>query len=116
MNDDDAKGKGSRALRRKAEERLRARTAGPRVEAIDVVWEFAAFLLTAGVFLLVGVSIAPEALVRAAGAIGWGVGAVLIALWRPVLWRRNRPSDQPALCKPVLRAAAHPLELDRACA
>jgi Na+:H+ antiporter len=49
------------------------------VEAIDVVWEFAAFLLTAGVFLLVGVSIAPEALVRAAGAIGWGIVAVLIA-------------------------------------
>ncbi|HLO35915.1 MAG TPA: cation:proton antiporter, partial [Candidatus Deferrimicrobium sp.] len=48
------------------------------VEAIDVVWEFAAFLLTAGVFLLVGVSIAPEALVLAAGAIGWGIAAILI--------------------------------------
>jgi CPA1 family monovalent cation:H+ antiporter len=49
------------------------------VEAIDVVWEFAAFLLTAGVFLLVGVSIAPEALARATGAIGWGIVAVLVA-------------------------------------
>jgi CPA1 family monovalent cation:H+ antiporter len=49
------------------------------VEAIDVVWEFAAFLLTAGVFLLVGVSIAPQALVHAAGAIGWGIAAILIA-------------------------------------
>ncbi|MBA2720724.1 MAG: cation:proton antiporter [Chloroflexi bacterium] len=49
------------------------------VEAIDVVWEFAAFLLTAGVFLLVGVSIAPEALVAAAGAIGWGIVAILLA-------------------------------------
>jgi CPA1 family monovalent cation:H+ antiporter len=48
------------------------------VGAIDVVWEFAAFLLTAGVFLLVGLSIAPEALVLAAGAIGWGIAAVLI--------------------------------------
>ena len=49
------------------------------VEAIDVVWEFAAFLLTAGVFLLVGVSIAPGSLVLAAGAIGWGILAILIA-------------------------------------
>lgn len=49
------------------------------VEAIDVVWEFAAFLLTAGVFLIVGLSIAPEALVAAAGAIGWGIGAILVA-------------------------------------
>ena len=49
------------------------------VEAIDVVWEFAAFLLTAAVFLLVGLSIAPDTLVFAAGAIGWGIVAVLIA-------------------------------------
>ena len=49
------------------------------VEAIDVVWEFTAFLLTAAVFLLVGLSIAPDALVLAAGAIGWGIAAVLIA-------------------------------------
>ena len=49
------------------------------VDAIDVVWEFAAFLLTAVVFLLVGLSIAPAALVLAAGAIGWGIVAILIA-------------------------------------
>lgn len=49
------------------------------VEAIDVVWEFAAFLLTAGVFLIVGLSIAPEALIAAAGAIGWGIAAILVA-------------------------------------
>lgn len=49
------------------------------VEAIDVVWEFAAFLLTAGVFLIVGLSIAPEALLAAAGAIGWGIAAILVA-------------------------------------
>ncbi len=48
------------------------------IEAIDVVWEFAAFLLTAGVFLLVGVSIAPGALGQAAGAIVWGIAAILI--------------------------------------
>ena len=49
------------------------------VEAIDVVWEFVAFLLTAAVFLLVGLSIAPGAFVPAAGAIGWGIAAILIA-------------------------------------
>ncbi len=49
------------------------------VEAIDVVWEFAAFLLTAGVFLIVGLSIAPDTLVTAAGAIGWGIAAILVA-------------------------------------
>ena len=49
------------------------------IDAIDVVWEFAAFVLTAGVFLLVGVSISASALVSAAGAIGWGIGAILIA-------------------------------------
>ncbi|HUQ77700.1 MAG TPA: sodium:proton antiporter [Patescibacteria group bacterium] len=49
------------------------------VEAIDVVWEFAAFVLTAGVFLIVGLSIAPDALVAAAGAIGWGIAAILVA-------------------------------------
>jgi CPA1 family monovalent cation:H+ antiporter len=48
-------------------------------EAIDVVWELAAFILTAGIFLLVGVSISASALVGAAGAIGWGIVAVLIA-------------------------------------
>jgi monovalent cation:H+ antiporter, CPA1 family len=49
------------------------------VEAIDIVWEFGAFLLTAAVFLLIGLSIAPESLVLAAGAIGWGILAILIA-------------------------------------
>jgi monovalent cation:H+ antiporter, CPA1 family len=76
------------------------------VEAIDVVWEFAAFLLTAGVFLLVGVSIAPDSLVLAAGAIGWGIVAVLIAravvvyglvgAGSALLRRIRRGSDGPA--------------------
>ncbi len=47
-------------------------------EAIDFVWEFIAFLLTACVFLLVGVSIAPETLVGAAGPIAWGIAAILV--------------------------------------
>jgi monovalent cation:H+ antiporter, CPA1 family len=48
------------------------------MEAIDVVWEFAAFLLTAGVFLLVGLAIAPQTLINAAAPIGWGIIAILI--------------------------------------
>ena len=35
--------------------------------------------MTAAVFLLVGLSIAPGTLVLAAGAIGWGIVAILIA-------------------------------------
>ena len=47
-------------------------------EAIDVVWEFTAFLLTAGVFLLVGLAIAPQTLVLAAAPIAWGILAILV--------------------------------------
>lgn len=48
-------------------------------ETIDVVWEFAAFLLTAGVFLLVGLAISPASLRLAAEPIVWGVLATLVA-------------------------------------
>jgi monovalent cation:H+ antiporter, CPA1 family len=48
------------------------------IEAIDTVWEFAAFLLTAGVFLLVGLAMAPQTLVNAAGPIAWGIVAILV--------------------------------------
>ncbi len=48
-------------------------------ETIDVVWELVAFLLTAAVFLLVGVSLAPGTLVHAVGPIGWGILAILVA-------------------------------------
>jgi len=48
-------------------------------ETIDVVWEFAAFLLTAGVFLLVGLAITPSTLRLAAEPIVWGVIAILVA-------------------------------------
>jgi CPA1 family monovalent cation:H+ antiporter len=49
------------------------------VEAIDIVWELVAFLLTAAVFLLVGLSIPPATLVHALGPIAWGIVAVLAA-------------------------------------
>ena len=47
-------------------------------EAIDVVWEFLAFILTGAAFLLIGLAIPIEALTAAAAAIAWGVAAVLI--------------------------------------
>jgi CPA1 family monovalent cation:H+ antiporter len=47
--------------------------------SIDDVWELVAFLLTASVFLLVGVSIVPGTLVHAVGPIVWGVVATLVA-------------------------------------
>lgn len=46
-------------------------------EAIDTVWEFLAFVLTAIAFLLIGLAIPLEALGNAALPIAWGVVAVL---------------------------------------
>lgn len=47
-------------------------------EALDTVWEFLAFLLTALVFLLVGLAISLPQLLEAAAPIAWGVVAILI--------------------------------------
>ena len=49
------------------------------LEALDVVWELIAFLLTAFAFLLVGLAISPTDLVAGAGAIVWGLVGVLVA-------------------------------------
>ncbi len=48
-------------------------------EAMDLVWEFIAYLLTAVVFMLVGFAIAASSLVDAAPSIAWGIGAILAA-------------------------------------
>ncbi len=47
-------------------------------EAIDVVWEFLAFILTGAAFLLIGLAIPLGTLAGAAVPIAWGVAAVLI--------------------------------------
>jgi CPA1 family monovalent cation:H+ antiporter len=47
------------------------------VEAIDTVWEFAAFLLTALLFLLIGLVISLPRLLDALVPIGWGIVAVV---------------------------------------
>jgi monovalent cation:H+ antiporter, CPA1 family len=47
-------------------------------DAIDTVWEFFAYLLTAVVFLLVGLAIPPGRLLDSIGPIAWAVVAILI--------------------------------------
>jgi CPA1 family monovalent cation:H+ antiporter len=51
---------------------------GAGADAIDTVWEFLAYLLTAVVFLLVGLAIAPVRLAASALPIAWAVAAVLV--------------------------------------
>jgi CPA1 family monovalent cation:H+ antiporter len=50
----------------------------PTEDALDTVWEFIAFLLTALTFLLVGLAISPTELGDAAVAIVWGFLALLV--------------------------------------
>jgi CPA1 family monovalent cation:H+ antiporter len=47
-------------------------------EAIDVVWEFLAYVLTGAAFLLVGMAIPLGTLAAAAVSIAWGVAAVFV--------------------------------------
>ena len=47
-------------------------------EALDTVWAFIAFLLTAFAFLLVGLAISIPQVIGALPAIGWGVVAILV--------------------------------------
>ncbi len=48
-------------------------------ESIDLVWEFIAFLLTALIFLLIGLAIDVEVLLADLGPIAWTVLAILLA-------------------------------------
>jgi len=50
----------------------------PALEAIDIVWEFIAFVLTAFAFLLVGLAISFGDLLTAAPSIAWAVIAILV--------------------------------------
>jgi monovalent cation:H+ antiporter, CPA1 family len=47
-------------------------------DAIDTVWEFLAFLLTAVVFLLIGLAIPPAGLLASLGHIAWAIVGILI--------------------------------------
>jgi CPA1 family monovalent cation:H+ antiporter len=59
--------------------RSRGRMTERSAESVDVVWELIAFVLTAFVFLLVGLAISGSSLVHAAGPIAWGIVAILLA-------------------------------------
>jgi CPA1 family monovalent cation:H+ antiporter len=48
------------------------------VDALDTVWEFLAYLLTAIVFLLVGLAIPPAHLLDSIVWIGWGIVGALV--------------------------------------
>src|SRR6185369_279008 len=50
----------------------------PALEAIDIVWEFIAFVLTAFAFLLVGLAISFGDLLTAEPSIAWAVIAILV--------------------------------------
>ena len=50
----------------------------PALEALDIVWEFIAFLLTAFAFLLVGLAISVADLLASAPSILWGLVAILV--------------------------------------
>jgi len=57
----------------------KARAISPAgVDALDTVWEFLAYLLTAIVFLLVGLAIPPVHLLDSIGWIGWGIVGALV--------------------------------------
>ena len=57
--------------------RIGLRTSTER--AMDEVWEFLAFVLTALIFLLVGIAIGPAGVLAAFGPVVWGTVAVLVA-------------------------------------
>jgi len=48
------------------------------MQAVDTVWEFVAFVLTAVVFLLIGLTISFAELAAAAGPIAWGIVAIFV--------------------------------------
>lgn len=81
-------------------------------DAVDTVWEFLAYLLTAVVFLLVGLSITPARLVDSIGSILWGVTAVLIGRAIVVygfVGLASRVAPLPGFAAPVPRAWLHVL-------
>jgi CPA1 family monovalent cation:H+ antiporter len=74
------------------------------VDAIDTVWEFFAYLLTAVVFLLVGLAIPPARLVDSIGPIVWAIAAVLAGRALVVyvlLGGASRLARRPGLATPL---------------
>jgi CPA1 family monovalent cation:H+ antiporter len=76
-------------------------------EAIDTVWEFIAYLLTAVAFLLIGLVISPDAILADIMPIAWAVLAVLVArliLVYGLVGGISRLRGVPGVAGPVPRA------------
>ena len=81
-------------------------------DAIDTVWEFIAYLLTAVVFLLVGLAIPPARLLDSIGPIVWGIVAILIGRALVVyllLGGASRLTHRPGIAERVPRGWLHVL-------
>ena len=81
-------------------------------DAIDTVWEFIAYLLTAVVFLLVGLAIPPARLLDSIGPIAWGIVAILIGRGLVVyllLGGASRLRPRPGIAERVPKGWLHVL-------
>ncbi len=79
-------------------------------DAIDTVWEFLAFLLTAVVFLVVGLAIPPARLADTLGPIAWGIVGILVGraiVIYVLLGGVSRLARLPGLEEPVARGWLH---------
>lgn len=79
-------------------------------DAIDTVWEFFAYLLTAVVFLLVGLAIPPARLLDSIGPIAWAIAAILVGRALVVyllLGGASRLARRPGLAEPLPTAWLH---------
>jgi CPA1 family monovalent cation:H+ antiporter len=81
-------------------------------DAIDTVWEFLAYLLTALVFLLVGLAIPPARLIGSLGPIVWVVMAMLagrVVVVYVLLGGASRLAPVPGLAAALPRSWLHVL-------
>jgi CPA1 family monovalent cation:H+ antiporter len=81
-------------------------------DATDTVWEFFAYLLTAVVFLLIGLAIPPERLLESIGPIAWGIVGILVGRALVVyllLGGASRLGSRPGIAARVPSAWLHVL-------
>ena len=81
-------------------------------DAIDIVWEFVAYLLTAVVFLEVGLAISPGRLLDSIGPIAWAIGAILVGravIVYVLLGGASRLTPRPGLAERVPAGWLHVL-------
>lgn len=81
-------------------------------DPIDIVWEFIAYLLTAFVFLLVGLAIPPARLIDSLVPIAWGIVAILVGrafVVYVILGASSRLAVRPGLAERIPMAWMHVL-------